>query len=297
MAEMTFDGAFSDLKMKVMSESALQAIYPELVKLQDFAKNYNELEDRPGTAIVIPTYDLSAAADFNAESNNYASGVNEIKSANVILNKHLVKSVAITDRDIADTGVQFVKDAAAGIASVIGRGLNSYVFGMMNSTNLPLSASFDVGTKAAPTAHKLYQIATENGLDVADSIVILDSENFSNLLGILDAYMYNGPEAVRFGYVPGLYGFKSVVCSAYLPKGVNGVIINRNTVGIASRWLAPLTGAYPSTWKAVDPNSGFTLGFRLFADLATGTRYLAGEALVGASIFYNGTKAVRLINS
>lgn len=33
MAEMTFDGTFSDLKMKVMSESALQAIFPELVKL------------------------------------------------------------------------------------------------------------------------------------------------------------------------------------------------------------------------------------------------------------------------
>lgn len=293
MAEMTFDGAFSDLKMKVMSESALQAIYPELVKLQDFAKNYNELEDRPGTAIVIPTYDLSAAADFDAESNNYASGVNEIKSANVILNKHLVKSVAITDRDIADTGVQFVRDAAAGIASVIGRGLNQYVMGMFNSTNIPLSASINLSTKAGTT--NLYKVAADNGLDVADSIVILTPTQFATLLPHVDFMQYGGTEAIRYGYVPGYAGFKSVVCSTYLPEGVDGVIVNRNTVGIASRYLAPLTGAYPSTWKAVDPNSGFTIGFRLFADLATGTRYLAGEALVGAGIFYDGKKAVRLI--
>ena len=291
--EMTFDGAFSDLKMKVMSESALQAIYPELVKLQDFAKNYNELEDRPGTAIVIPTYDLSAAADFNAESNNYASGVNEIKSANVILNKHLVKSVAITDRDIADTGVQFVKDAAAGIASVIGRGLNQYVMGMFNSTNIPLSASVNLSTKAGTT--NLYKVAADNGLDVADSIVILTPTQFAALLPHVDFMQYGGTEAIRYGYVPGYAGFKSVVCSTYLPEGVDGVIVNRNTVGIASRYLAPLAGAYPSTWRAVDPNSGFTIGFRLFADLATGTRYLAGEALVGAGIFYDGKKAVRLI--
>ena len=33
MAEMTFDGTFSDLKQKVIAETALQAIYPELVKL------------------------------------------------------------------------------------------------------------------------------------------------------------------------------------------------------------------------------------------------------------------------
>lgn len=293
MAEMTFDGAFSDLKMKVMSESALQAIYPELVKLQDFAKNYSELEDRPGSAIVIPTYDLSAAADFNAESNNYASGVNEIKAANVQLNKHLVKSVAITDRDIADTGVQFVKDAAAGIASVIGRGLNQYVMGMFNSTNIPLSASINLSTKAGTT--NLYKVAADNGLDVADSIVILTPTQFAALLPHVDFMQYGGTEAIRYGYVPGYAGFKSVVCSTYLPEGVDGVIVNRNTVGIASRYLAPLANAYPSAWKAVDPNSGFSIGFRLFANLATGTRYLAGEALVGASVFYGGTKAVRLV--
>lgn len=293
MADMTFDGTFSDLKLKVMSEAALQAIYPELVKLQDFAHTYSELEDRPGSAIVIPTYDLSAAADFNVSTNNYGSGENEIKAANVTLDKHLVKSVAITDRDIADTGVNFVKDAAAGIASVLGRGLNAYVFGMMNATNLPLSANINLGTKAGTT--NLYKVAADNGLDVADSIVVLNPTQFAALLPHVDFMQYGGTEAIRYGYVPGYAGFKSVVCSTYLPSGVDGVIINRNTVGIASRYLSPLAGAYPQTWKATDPNSGFTLGFRLFADLKTGTRYIAGEALVGASIFYQGTKAVRLI--
>ncbi|WP_407450930.1 hypothetical protein [Fibrobacter sp.] len=297
MAEMTFDGTFSDLKLKVMSESALQAIYPELVKLQDFAKTYSELEDRPGAAIVIPTYDLSAAADFDADSNNYCGGENEIKAANVTLDKHLVKSIAISDRELADTGVQFVKDGAIAIAKTLGKSLNAYVMGMFNSTNISLSATWDVGTKAAPTAHKLYEIAATNGLDVGDSVVVLDPENFSNLLGVLDAVVYGGQEAIRLGYVPGLFGFKSVVCSTYLPEGVNGVIINRNSVGIASRYLAPLAGAYPQTWKATDPDSGFTIGFRLFANLCSGRRYLAGEALVGAKVFYNGLKAVRLINS
>lgn len=295
MAEMTFDGTFSDLKLKVMSESALQAIYPELVRLQDFAKSYTELEDRPGASIVIPTYDLSAAADFNVSTNNYGSGVNEISAANVTLNKHLVKSVAVSDRDIADTGISFVKDAAAGIASVIGRGLNAYVFGMMNATNLPLSAAIELSAKSGTT--ELYKIAADNGLDVADSVVVLNPTQFAKFLTHVDFMQYGGPEAIRYGYVPGYAGFKSVVCTTYLPDGVDGVIINRNTVGIASRYLAPLGGAYPQTWKTVDPNSGFSIGFRLFADLKTGTRYIAGEALCGASIFYGGRKAVRLIAS
>ena len=293
MADMTFDGTFSDLKLKVASESALQAIYPELVRLQDFCHTYSELEDRPGASIVIPTYDLSAADEFDAESNNYGSGVNEIKGANVTLDKHIVKSIAITDRDIADTGVQFVRDGAAGIASVIGRGLNKYVFDMVNGDNIQLSSSdFNPATKSGTTM--LYKIAADNGLDVADSVVVLNPTNFAQFLQHVDFMQYGGPEAIRYGYVPGYAGFKSVVCSTYLADGIKGAIINRNTIGIASRYLAPLAGAYPQTWKATDPNSGFTLGFRLFADLKSGTRYLAGEALVGASVFYGGTKAVLL---
>ena len=82
--------AFSDLTMKVTAEAALQAIYPELVRLQDFAHTYSELEDRKGASIVVPVYDLSAAADFNADSNNYASGAQEVDAATLTLDKHLV---------------------------------------------------------------------------------------------------------------------------------------------------------------------------------------------------------------
>ena len=294
MAEMTFDGTFSDLKQKVISETALQAIYPELVKLQDFAHSYSELEERPGTAIVIPQFgDLSACGDFAEGTNDYGSGVNEIGAEAVVLNKHLVKSISVTDRDIADTGVQFIKDGAAAIATCLGRGLNKYVMGLFNATNIPLSAEINLSSKAGTT--NLYKIAADNGLDVADSIVVLSPTEFAKLLPHVDFMQYGGTEAIRYGYVPGYAGFRSVVCSTELADGVDGVIVNRNSVGIASRYLAPLAGAYPQTWKAVDPNSSLTIGFRLFSDLKTGRRYLAGEILAGCSVFFNGGKAVRLI--
>lgn len=285
--------AFSDLTMKVTAEAALQAIHADLARLQDFAHTYSELEDRKGASIVVPVFDLSAAADFVAGSNQYDSGVNEIDAATLTLDKHLVKSVAITDRQLAETEVQFAKDAGIGIARVLGRAINGYVFGLMNDTNLPLSATLNVGTKAQIA--NLYKIAADNDLDVNDTVVVLDPENFAAVLAQLPANEYNGPEAIRYGYIPGLFGFVSFVCSTMLPDGVKGVMINRNSVGIASRYLAPLAGAYPAAWKATDPDSGFSIGFREFADLGSGVRYLAGDVLCGAKIFYNGTKAVRLV--
>ena len=293
--EMTFDGAFSDLKLKVASESAIQAIYPELVKLQDFAHTYNELDGRPGESIVIPVYDLSSASDRKDENNNYGSGSNEIATANVTLDKRLIKSLAVTDRDLMATGISWTRDATTAIAKTLGRSLNSYVMGLVNSTNCPLSAQFAVGTKSQPTIQKLYQIAAENGLDVGDSVVVLNPKNYTDMLGVIDYAMYGGREAVVAGYCPGLFGFLKVVCSDRLAEGVDGFIANRNSIGICSRYLEPLAGAYPVTFKTVDPDSGFAIGWRLFADLNTGIRKFSGEALVGAKVLMPN-KIVRLIN-
>lgn len=288
--------AFNDLQMKAMSESALQAVYSELVKLQDFAHSYSELEDRVGASIVIPSFgNLSAAADFQVGVNQYDSGVNEVEAATLTLNKHLVKSLAITDRQLAETGIQWAKDAGVAIAKTLGRALNAYVFGMMNETNIPLSASINLNTKAGATA--LYKVAADNGLDVGDSVVVLNPTEFAKLLQHVDFAQYGSTDAIRYGYVPGFAGFVSVVASTNLPENVDGVVINRNSVGIASRYLQPMPGAYPNTWKAVDPDSGFTIGFREFADLGSGTRFICGESIVAAGLLYNGTKAVRLIAS
>lgn len=294
MAEMTFDSGFSDLKLKVASETAIQAIYPELVKLQDFAHTYNELDGRPGESIVIPVYDLSAADEFDAESNNYGSGINEVTAAHVTLDKHLVKAISVTDRELADTGISWIRDSTRALATTLGRSLNAYVMGLVNETNCPLTADFAVGTKAQPTVQNLYKIAADNGLDVGDSVVVLNPKNYTDLLGVLDYAMFGGREAVKFGYVDGLFGFLKVVCSTNLADGVGGFIANRNSIGIASRYLEPLAGAYPMTFKSVDPDSGFATGFRLYADLATGARKFSIEALVGAKVLIPN-RIVRLV--
>lgn len=296
MASNTFDGAFSDLQLKVASETAIQQMYPELVKLQDFAHTYTELEAQDGDSVVIPVYDLSAAADFVAGTNDYGTGaVNEVTAANVTLDKHLVKSIAITDRELASTGISWVRDATAGLARTMSRSLNAYVMQLVNSTNVPLSAEFAVGTKAQPTVQNLYKIAADNNIDVGDSVVVLDPKNFTNLLGILDYAMYGGREGVKAGYCDGLFGFRKVVCSTNLADGVNGFICGYGGIGIASRYLAPLNGAYPMSTKVVDPDSGFSCGLRMFADLNTGVRKYAIDALVGAKVLAP-SRIVRLIN-
>lgn len=284
--------AFSDLQMKTCSEKALQAIYPELVNLKDFCYSFSDQPDRKYASIVIPTWDLSAAGDFALGTNQYDSGKQECDGSVVNLSTHVMKSIQYTDRDCIETEVNWIGQAGEAIGHTLAKAINSNVMGMLNSTNIALTAEVSLGTKQ--DAAQLYKIAADNGLDVHDSVVILTPTLYAKVLGLLDAMAYNGPEAIRYGRVPGLFGFRAVEASTYLPDGVDGVVINRNTIGIASRYLEPMADCYEGAWKTVDPDSGFTVGWRSFADKGSGLRYLAGEVLYGATIFWGGKYAVRL---
>lgn len=132
--------AFSDLALKAASESAIMAAHKNIAKLSLFAKNFSELKGQPGKSIAVPVYNLSAAAAFDASTNNYATGVNEIGGELITLDQHLVKSVSITDVEEAETGIRWASDTAGALADTLTRGVNAYVFGLINSTNVALSA-------------------------------------------------------------------------------------------------------------------------------------------------------------
>lgn len=274
--------AFSDLQMKVTSDFALQTLYARLAPIKDFAHNFRDLEDRKGASIVIPVFNLSAAAEFNADSNNYCNGDTEVDAATVTLSSHLIKQLMYTDRDVAETEVQWFRDGGYAVGDAIGRGIYNTVIGLLNDTNVTLSCESALSAKTDFAG--LVEDAYAKNLDIGQTALLLSPTYFANLLGTLDAYVYGGPEAIRSGYVPGLYGFKSVVCAPGLAAGWKGALVDVNSIGIASRYLAPMAGAYVDAWKASDPNTGLTIGFRSFANLCTGRRYLDAEALFGAKI-------------
>lgn len=282
---------FDDLKMKVAAEASIQAMHAEMAKLQDFVHDYTELEGRKGEAIAVPVIDLSASAEFDADTNNYCNGQNEVDGATVNLDKHFVKSVMITDRQLAATDFNWLRDIATAETNVIARNINKYVFGLINETNCPLSATLDVTSKTAVA--NLYKIATDNDIPVGDAVVVLGPADYAKVLSYLDSNVYGGSEAIREGRIPGLYGFRAFVCSTFLNEGVKGAIVSRDAIGLASRYLEPMEGAYPDAWRASDGDIA-TIGFRHFSNLCTGRRYLACEALFGAKVLQKN-KIIRLV--
>lgn len=274
--------AFSDLQMKATSDFALQSLHAKLAPIGDFSHNFRDMEDRKGAAVVIPSFSVTDAADFDAASNNYFSGVNEIDAATVTLDKHMVKSLMVTDRDLAETEIQFNRDGGIAIGDCLGKALYKYVVDMINDTNVTKSATVTLTTKKAFA--DLFATVYDNEMDIGRTVLMLTPDNFATLLSTLDSNVYGSAEAVKEGRIPGLYGFASVVCAPNMQSGLKGALVDRDSIGIAARYLEPMAGAYVGAWKAVDPVSGITIGFREACDLGSGNRYLAGEFLVGAKV-------------
>ena len=283
--------AYSDLQLKVAAETAIMGIQKHMGALKEFAHDFKELSDRKGAAIAVPVYNLSAAAEFDEATNNWCSGTNEIDGIVVNLDKHFIKSIALNDVQNAEADVNFLRDGAQAIAEVLAHAANKYVFGLMTDTNLPLSASFDGSSKAVFA--NLFKIADDNGLNPYECVVALTPEYFAKALSYLDSNVYGGSEAIREGRIPGLYGFRAFVCSTFLNEGLKGAIVSRDAIGLASRYLEPMEGAYPDAWRASDGDIA-TIGFRHFSNLCTGRRYLACEALFGAKVLMPN-KIVRLV--
>ena len=283
--------AFNDLQLRAASEYAVFAAHKNLAKISLFSHTFTELNGRPGESVAVPVYDLSASAAFVAGTNDYGSGVNEVGGMLVNLDQHLVKSVAITDAELAFTGINWVKDTASALAERITRDVNAYVFGLVNSTNVSLTAQTSLSDVA--DFANLHAIAELNDIPADKCIVVLNPTYFAKALSLAKYATVGTPDYIQTGVIKGLFGFKGIVESSNIVDGVGAIVLDE-AMGVASKYLAPMTSdAYPEAWQAVD-DSGFTIGFRRFMDLAKGANLFAVDALFGAKLL-QPTKVVRLI--
>ena len=273
--------AFDSLAMKVAAEKSIEAMHAAMAPLSLFAHDYTELDGRKGEAIAVPVINLSASGEFDPDTNNYCAGGNLPDGQLVTLNHHFVQSASITDRQLAATNFNWLGDLAAAQARQLGRDVNKAVMQMFNDTNITLSATLDVTSKEAIAS--LVKTAADNDINPADAIVIVGPADFYKILSKLDSNVYGGTEAIRDGYISGLYGFYGFVQSTFLPAGVKGVIVSRDAVGLCSRYLEPMADAYSDTWRATDGDMAI-IGTRVFCKACSGMRYVASECLFGCKI-------------
>ena len=273
------------LQLKIAAEKAVQTAHKAVAPLKLFATSFSAAESTQGAAIRVPVFNIGYAAEFNADSNNYAGTTQDVTGVDVNLDKHFVKSVFYTDRDMVECNVDFFSEAGRGIGEQLGRAAVKQVTGLLTNSNVTKNATLTLAQFAdKKNIASLYKVADDNDLSPADCVLLLTPAAFANVLANLDADVYGGTDAIRDGMIPGLYGFSGVVMVNTLATGLNGVIVHKEAIGIAGRYLAPDASAYSEVGQMTDEATGLTIGFRRFAVPETGKRFIAGEMLYGAAL-------------
>lgn len=286
--------AIESLNLKIAAEKAIIAAHGYIAPLKMFSTSFSDEAKQKGDAVLVPVFNLSASTDFDADTNNYAGTESGVDGIAVTLNKHLVKSVRVTDKQLADTDIDYFTNAGRAIGERLAQDIVGDVLSLVGDVSVTESAQFTQANSQSKTATaNLYAIADNAGIDPRDAVVVLTPALFAGVLSQLDANVYGGVDAIREGLIPNLYGFYGVFSSTQLPEGVNGAIIHKEAIGVASRYLEPYAEAYGEVGSIRDDKSGFTIGFRKFALPETGRRYLAGEALYGKALL-QPSKIVKL---
>ena len=289
--------AIESLQLKIAAERAIQTAHKAITPLRDFAVSFTPAESIKGSAIRVPIFNVGDAATFDAATNNYEGTDQGVTGVDVNIDNHLVKSVFYTDRDFAECDVQFFEGAGKAIATVLAKGAVNQTIGLINATSVTQAQVMALAKFGQKTAvADLYRVADSFDMAPGECVLLLTPAAFAALLATLDANVYGGDEAIRNGYIPGLYGFKSVIMCNALADGLNGVIAHTEAIGVAARYLAPDAAAYTETGMITDEHTGLTIGFRRFANPATGKRYIAGEMLYGSKLV-QPDKIVRLTNA
>lgn len=288
---------FSEIQLNVAADQAIAGIQKHVPAISLFARSFNSRPAEQFTGVAVPAFaNLSGASVQDA--NNLTSDIwcngEELQGSVVSLNKNISKVYALTDYEAANTDNLYLADASRAIAEQVTLEAVKYVMQTtLGDANLSAFADLSDISADAPTSKAgfagLFNIASQKGANPYDSVVVLDPATFSALLSSMgDSYVYGGPELVRTGVVEGLYGFRGVVACPQLAAGTKGFIIPWNTLGVVSRWDKPAIDGYSDTWTAVDPKTGFTLGYRVFEHLCKGKAFIGGNVLFGAKILQKG---------
>ena len=299
---------FSEIQINAASESAAMGIQKHIPKIDSFAKSFSGRTGTPYNGVALPIFsnvsgvnkyeNLLTTGNSSLYSDKYCPG-EALQGTVINLDKLYTKSYALTDYEVGSSDKLYLADGARAMAEQISLEIANTIFTTTLSTTDILSAnnyslSADSKTKKAAFAG-LFGAAAAAGANPYDCVVAVDAPTFSTLLETLgDSCIYGGPEAVRNGVVPGLYGFRNVVVAPALPSGVKGFIIPWESIGIVNRYNKPAVDGYEATFASTDPHTGFTIGYRVYEDRCKGLAIMAADCLWGVKLI-QPSKIVRIV--
>ena len=322
-----------DPGLRFAANQMLTLLRKDISKVSQFTTNFTADAVTKGTSMLIPIAVDAEAGEYNKDTNNFGTIDGSFVFTPMTFNSHPKHSFGFTPTDQTNIGLETVnamQKAGELSARAIGRKIADTVCGLINATNIPtsgkdqtewydgdgntlkngkdgtvlkFSAANEYAIKKADltkmTVAKFRAAANAADISVSSSVLALCPEKYAELLSLLTAEMYGGTEAIRSGFIPGLYGWKGVMEMNELSTdgGQIGAIIPETSIAIASRLPGVLNPhLYQNLGTATDDASGMVFQFRQGGDWMTDNTVASVDCIFGAKLV-QPTKIVRIVET
>lgn len=288
---------------QIIADAAVLEFGSLLAPLRAFSLDMSPAPAQPGAKVTVPVFATKAATSF---SGSYAGADSTVTGVDVVLNQHLFASAHVTDREVAESSVDYLSNLGKQNGRGVAKGVLDYVFGLVTAANFGNAAGDKLVQASsgftAATVADLRQKAIAKGMVPSDCALVLNSTYFTALLKdtTLTSSMFGGPEAVRTGHIPSLFGFRAVIEAPTLPansENLGGFVAAPQAIAVAFRYLRPYsTEGLADSGMVSDEATGATLGFRVIPEQLAGKTHYVTEALFGAAKV-DGKSVVRLLSA
>lgn len=264
------------------ANDALVGISPDINLAKLFAYDMSDEFADYGTTVKVPVASATAAelALTGSQINDYETDSGSVTYATVTLN-HQPKATMEAPK---------AADFEAPNAPYWGRMTSAMVNAIDGNISTVLGGIFTAAactggkvTMATVTKENIANLIASCAGRVADTVLALNPVNYAKLLSLLDVSAYGGAEAIRTGYIPGLYGFKAVVQLKDLPDGVTGVLIPTNAVAVAARATIKDESGFIEAGTVMDEN-GFPITITKHFSGAKRDMFLNADVIWGVAL-------------
>lgn len=266
----------------IFAEEAIVAATQAAAPVKAFAHRFMESEREPGATITVPVFAVKEAQAF---AGDYTANAASAEGTKIALETHLFDSKVFTDTDFAQCPVAFWKGAGQAVGKSVGLGILKTITNLLTADNLTgTGGAFNPTSGTKKTLAALTEKCEANDFDPAQSILLCSGAMYTQILSLMDAHVYGGPEAVQKALLPeGLYGFKQIVRCPTLT--VNGAVVHCDAIGYGGTLLEPQSKNILEEFGYVqDEASGLSIGIRRFGVPTSGKNYIVGECLFGAKL-------------
>lgn len=276
----------TNMQSRIFADSAVREFNSILTPLNAFSTSLNAESARKGDVIRVPVFPTVTAGAF---AGSYSAADSTIVGVDVTLNQHYFKSVAFTDREVAESDTNYFENMGVQCGKAVAKQVVLSAFGLVTAANFLNTAADKLvaATISLAGVASIVKLLADKGIDAGSASLVLNSTQYTTLLqdSALKADAFGGSEAIRSGKIPTLLGLNGIYMSPILPvnaENLAGFACAKQAMAIGMRYLAPQsTEGLIDSGSVTDDESGVVLGVRVIPEPLAGKVHYVVEALWG----------------